>query len=126
MTDRAAWVRAAGKRPLTTDGRAASSTNRRTWSSFHAVQRSRAGDGFGVMVGDGVGVYDLDHVTDAEARAIAATIPEPILFAERSVSGAGVHIFVEAAEGPGTRRGRVERYTRARFIRMTGRAFALT
>lgn len=77
------------------------------------------------MLGCGIGCYDLDHVTDADARRFAATIPEPVIFAERSQSGVGVHIFVEAPESAGWRRTvdgiSVERYTRARFILVTGR-----
>lgn len=72
------------------------------------------------MLGDGLGCYDLDHVTLHQARVFAASVPEPIVFVERSMSGEGVHIFVLAAEGPGSKRGNVERYTRQRFIRVTG------
>jgi len=75
------------------------------------------------MLGGGLGCYDLDHVTDAEVNAFLATVTEPILFVERSVSGNGAHVFIEAAEGPGWRRDGVERYTRARFIRVTGERF---
>lgn len=100
------------------DGSPASSTDPATWATFADVQRG-AGDGFGVMLGGGIGCYDLDHVTDEEARELIARFPEPIIFMERSMSGEGVHVFVEAPEGPGARRGNVERYTRARFIRMT-------
>ena len=119
LTSGRRWVRARGKRPITTSGRAASTKDPRTWSSFAEVRRSSAGDGFGVMLGGGLGCYDLDHVSDDEIRAFLATVPERVLFAERSVSGDGVHVFVEAPEEPGWRRGSVERYTRSRFIRTT-------
>lgn len=89
------------------------------------MKASKVGDGFGVMLGSGLGCYDLDHVSDAEARELARAIPEQVLFAERSVSGEGVHVFVAAAEGPGWRRGKIERYSWGRFIRMTGRRFVL-
>lgn len=116
------WVRSDGKRPITPSGRPASSTNPATWSSFAQV-RTGAGDGFGIMLGDGLGCYDLDGVTDAEVRRFAATVPEPIIYAERSVSGRGAHLFISASEGRGSRRMvdglKVERYTRARFIRTT-------
>lgn len=76
------------------------------------------------MLGGGLGCYDLDHVTDAEVRDFLATVPEPVLYVERSMSGDGVHVFIEAPEGPGWRRVidgiSVERYTRQRFIRVTG------
>ena len=77
------------------------------------------------MLGNGLGCYDLDHVTDQEAKTFAATITEPIIYAERSMSGEGVHIFISAPEGPGTRTRNIERYTRGRFIRTTGDKFSL-
>lgn len=126
MTARDTWTRADGKRPITSSGAPASSTDPDTWAAFASVQGARVGDGFGVMLGGGLGCYDLDHITDDEARAFAATVPEPIIYAERSLSGEGVHLFISADEERGWRRGNVERYTRARFIRMTGRPFALT
>lgn len=76
------------------------------------------------MLGAGLGCYDLDHCSLEQARDIVAAIPERVLFVERSMSGDGVHVFVEAPEAPGWRRAvagvHVERYTRARFIRVTG------
>ncbi len=75
------------------------------------------------MLGGGLGCYDLDHFTDEQARAFIATIPEPVLFVERSMSGTGIHVFIKAPEGPGRRRDGIERYTRARFIRTTGVRF---
>lgn len=127
MTERKAWVRAVGKRPVHPDGSPASSTYSRTWSSFKDVQRG-AGDGFGVMLGNGLGCYDLDNVSDEAARWFIADIPERIVFMERSVSGRGVHIFIEAPEGTGIRWESdagvsVERYTQSRFIRVTGVRF---
>lgn len=121
------WVRAHGKRPITTAGDPASSTDPTTWSTYTAARRSQAGDGLGVMLGDGLGCYDLDHVTDAQAAAFVRTVTERVLYVERSLSGDGVHVFVEAAEERGWRRTlqldgepiSVERYTRQRFIRTT-------
>lgn len=106
------------------DGRPASSTDPATWSPYAVVAASSAGDGYGIMLGDGIGCYDLDSVSDGEARDLIAAIPEPVLYVERSVSGRGFHVFVEAPEGPGTKRWMVrhERYTRGRFILITGRA----
>ena len=76
------------------------------------------------MLGGGIGCYDLDHcvadgVIESWATKFVAGIPEPILYTEVSVSGTGLHVFVEAPEAAGTRLGNVERYTRARFIRCT-------
>lgn len=123
MTRRRQWVRADGKRPVQLDGRPASSTDPSTWA--HCVD-VKAGP-HGIMLGAGLGCYDLDHVTDVEARAFIATVAEPVVYVERSLSGEGVHVFVEAPEGPGWKRTvnglSVERYTRERFIRVTGETF---
>lgn len=129
LTEGRRWVRAVGKRPIRCDGGPASSTDPGTWSSHAEALASSAGDGLGVMLGGGLGCYDLDHVSDAEARAFLASVPERVLWVERSVSGAGVHVFVVAPEAPGWRRRvggvSVERYTRARFIRVTGARLVL-
>lgn len=132
------WTRADGKRPITTAGKPASSTNSSTWATLRDARSSRAGDGRGVMLGGGLGCYDLDHCDVEDAVVFAATVPERIVFAERSVSGQGVHLFFEAptptesatvAGGPHPHAGRryttptglqVERYTSGRFIRVTG------
>lgn len=117
------WVRADGKRPIRCDGTPASSVNPATWSTLAAVRESTAGDGFGVMLGGGLGCYDLDHVTDGQVRAFLASVGEPVVMIERSMSGEGAHVFIRADESPGWKRTvdgvSVERYTRARFIRTT-------
>lgn len=126
MTARESWVRADGKRPIQPNGRAASSTNVGTWHSFTAVQ-SGAGDGYGIMLGGGLGCWDLDDCFDGDdLKPWAAEIldAETPIYVERSVSGHGLHIFIEAPEGPGRKRGRVERYTKGRFIRVTGNQFS--
>jgi len=130
MTSRNCWTRADSKRPIRSDGSPASSTNPLTWSSYSEAKASTAGDGFGIMLGNGIGCYDLDHalidgqLTNSASEHLAA-ISEPILFTEVSHSGDGLHIFVSAPESPGIRRSGFERYTRARFIRVTGSAFQL-
>lgn len=120
MTKGRRWVRADGKRPMQLNGRLASTTSPATWATYNEVRHGP----HGVMLGYGLGCYDLDHVTDEQARKFAATILEPVVFAERSMSGNGVHIFVEAPESAGWKRTidgiSVERYTKARFIRVTG------
>lgn len=123
MTSGRRWVRAVGKRPVTVSGSAASSTDPSTWADYADVRASSVGDGFGVMLGGGLGCYDLDHVSDSDAREFVSQVAEQVLFVERSVSGAGFHVFVEAHEERGWKRGSVERYTRERFIRVTGDRF---
>lgn len=120
----ARWVRADGKRPITITGAPASSTNPATWSTYHEVLASSAGDGYGVMLGSGLACWDLDHCLDGDelapwAREVLESIDSP-LWIERSMSGTGLHIFVAAAEEPGRRSAGVEYYARRRFIRFTG------
>lgn len=134
LTSRARWVRrSALKRPLTVDGRSASSTNSGTWATYSEALGSKHGVGIGFVLGDGIGCYDLDHcltdgVPDSWVPDFIASIPERVIFAEVSQGGDGVHLFVEAPEGPGRkiRDGRsIERYTAGRYIAMTGRRFSI-
>lgn len=126
MRDTARWARAAGKRPIQIDGTPASSTNPATWSTYSKVLKSKAGDGFGVMLGGGLGCYDLDNALEDGAvkpwvREIIESIEEPIVYVEKSVSSRGLHVFVQLPEQRGTRRsvgdGSVEKYSYGRFIR---------
>lgn len=125
MRDARRWVRAEHKLPLMPSGVAASSTDSSTWSSFADVRRG-VGDGFGFIVGGGVACYDLDGaVVDGAllpwAVEFVASIPEPVIFTELSVSGTGAHVFVLADEAKVEKfnvgSGRVERYSRDQFIR---------
>ena len=124
------WVRASGKRPIMVDGSAASSTNPATWASFAEVQ-SGDGDGFGVVLdGSGLGCFDFDNCFDGgvlkpAVRDFIAGIAYPIVYVERSVSGNGLHVFVEAKKQRGFRRDGVEFYSWGRFIRMTLDSFKL-
>lgn len=121
MTRARRWVRADGKRPVRPDGSPASSTDPATWSSFSEV---RGAEGFGICLGDGLACWDLDDCIDGDVLAdwaaeILAAVDDP-LFVERSVSGRGLHIFVLAPEGTGRKVGKIEFYSRGRFIRTTG------
>lgn len=123
------WTRADGKRPVTVSGDPASSTDPATWASFATVQAG-AGDGFGVMLGDGLGCLDLDHCLDGDvlagwARERMDALRVPVLFIERSVSGAGLHVFTAEPEGRSVQGGWGGHYRHSRFIRVTGARFDL-
>lgn len=141
---RGRWTRAGGpkgKRPMQVNGRWASSTNPATWSDFDEVLDG-PGTGFGVMMGTqpgesvGVAVYDLDGVLDEAgnlapwAREALNRIEEPILFAEVSKSGRGVHVFVESVERPGIKpragEDEPEFYSHGRFVCTTLRPFDMS
>lgn len=125
LTDLPRWTRADCKRPIRCDGSAASSTNASTWTTYADVCSSSAGDGLGIMLGDGLACWDLDHVLSAdgvladEAQRVLDEVGERALWVERSVSGEGLHVFVEGA-GRSYQGERISYYSRARFIRVTG------
>lgn len=107
------------------DGTPASSTDSQTWDDFKTV-RSGAGDGFGFMLGDGFGCIDLDDCLAGGAvsdRAREVLEANPGCFVEYSVSGQGLHVFGLLGERRGMKRRGIEVYSRARFIRTTGRVY---
>ena len=78
------------------------------------------------MLGGGLGCYDLDNALEGGAvkpwaSDIIDAIEEPVVYVEKSVSGRGLHVFVQLPEQRGTRRsagdGSVEKYSYGRFIR---------
>ena len=127
LVSRATWTRRDGKRPIQCDGSPASSTNAATWAPYLAVLQANAGDGLGIMLGQGLACWDLDHCLDGGAvKPWAVEVLSGIngaIWIERSLSGDGLHVFVHADESPGWRRGGVEFYSRHRFIAVTGDRF---
>lgn len=119
------------KVPLTTAGSFASSTNLNTWTSYKTAAASTAGTGLGFMLGDGFACIDLDHcLIDGIPTEAAAAFLEayPGHHIEVSPSGDGLHIWGTAAEGGGIVRTQpdglhVERYSRERYITVTGRVY---
>lgn len=134
MRSRARWVRHdARKRPLTVEGYAASVTDPSTWCTYRAARASNAGVGVGFVLGDGLGCIDLDDalLPDGSVKPWARDVldeygPASIL-TEVSVSGRGLHLFRPMPEAPGRhiRDGdvKIEMYSRARYIAVTGRVF---
>jgi primase-polymerase (primpol)-like protein len=130
LTQKARFVRFTGsKRPITTAGKSASSTNPETWTDYATARASAKGEGIGFVLGDGIGCIDLDHaIKDGELLPWAAEVvaANPGTFTEVSMSGDGLHIFGLLAEAPGRkiRDGRnIEVYSKARYIALTGKAF---
>jgi len=135
MTSKPRWSRfantprAGGKptrRPIMANGRSASSTNPRTWTTYDVVKAAKSGDGIGFMLGDGIGAIDLDRCLAngrLEPWAQAIVNACPATYIEISPSGTGLHIFGHVVPGPGRgqRAGeRIEIYSRARFMTVTG------
>jgi primase-polymerase (primpol)-like protein len=138
MMARDRWIRWAPRRrkgvitkvPLTVAGRAASSTDPGTWSSFAAAQRSSAGAGLGYVLGDGIGCRDLDHcLVDGVPTAATAAFLAGFSghYIEVSPGGDGLHIWGRLAAQPGTKRTvdgiSVETYSTGRYLTVTGNVF---
>lgn len=109
------WAARDGKRPIQVSGRAASSTNPATWTSYDDV----ADRPHGVMLGGGLACWDLDGVLGEdgslhpEAAAVLAEVGDRALWVERSMSGRGLHVFVWGEEAKGVVGERVSYYSRA-------------
>lgn len=77
------------------------------------------------MLGDGLACFDLDGVIDAdgcvhpEAQQVLDRVGDSALWVERSLSGRGLHVFVESA-APSFQGPRVSFYSGGRFIAVTG------
>jgi len=130
MTSQARFVRYTSRKvPRTVQGRSASSTDARTWSTYDAAAASRVGEGVGFVLGGGIGCIDLDHcLIDGELAPWAADIvaANPGTYVEISRSGEGLHLFGHLEERPGrlVRDGRsIEVYSTGRYIALTGRPY---
>lgn len=120
------WVRHSRKRPITTAGRSASSTNSRTWTSLANVDAASVGDGIGfVLNGDGIACIDIDHClrSDGSLEPWAARLLRdvPPTWIEVSPSRTGLHVWGVATVGAGRmlkmpNGGGVEVYDRGRYI----------
>ncbi|MDX3145830.1 bifunctional DNA primase/polymerase, partial [Streptomyces scabiei] len=133
LTTRDRWVRrSAEKIPLTVAGKAASSTDPRTWSTHKDAAASSAGVGLGFVLSDedDVMCLDLDHcinpLTGRVAPWAAAILRDAgATYVEVSPSGDGLHIWGRAHVRQGRRIRRpdgtaVEIYGTGRYIAMTG------
>ncbi|MBP2341111.1 hypothetical protein JOF41_007365 [Saccharothrix coeruleofusca] len=126
LRERPRWVRhTAAKVPLTADGRAASSTDPTTWSTYEQVQHHQR-KGL-VLNGDGLVCIDLDHCLvdgrpTGRAAEILAALPDTYI--EVSPSGDGLHVWGYARVGAGRKLpGGVEVYGTGRYITITGKRF---
>lgn len=127
LRSRARWVRHTAKRPMTTAGRWASTTDPSTWSDHATAAASSTGDGIGFVLAaaDGIVVVDLDHCVGPDGAvapwALALLEVLPPTYTERGASGTGLHLWFRgslAGRGRKVRRGEVavEVYADRRLI----------
>mgnify|MGYP001594651775 CR=1 FL=1 len=127
LTSRDRWVRrSVEKVPLTIDGRAASSTNPASWTSYKKAKASDVGAGLGFVLGGGIGCIDLDYcIIEGKVTEWAQSVLDQVgpTWIEVSPSGDGLHLWGYLEEGPGRRRKGVEVYSVGRYITVTGKVF---
>jgi primase-polymerase (primpol)-like protein len=118
------------KLPVQASGRAASSTDPRTWTSFDEAAAGPARR-IGFVLGAGIGCIDLDHCLidgrpNEATRDLLAMMPETWI--EVSPSGDGLHVWGQLPEGAGrvsSFNGQsVEIYSAGRYITVTGNRWA--
>jgi hypothetical protein len=133
LRDLARWVRfESDKRPVTTSGSAASSTNPATWSTYDEAANATAGVGVGfVLNGDGIVCVDFDNCVDGSRVAPWAAdllASCPATFTERSISGNGLHVWGTGHLERGRKftmgDGGLEVYGKARYIAVTAKRWS--
>lgn len=128
LRERPQWcVAGPDKRPLMTNGRAASVTDPSTWTDFdsacRAAQAAGRHIGFVLTANDSLTCIDLDVKDDTpkeHRERFDRIISAFDTYTERSKSGLGFHVWVEGKIGRGRRRDGVEVYSQERFIICTG------
>lgn len=129
LRDRAQWCLAkpTEKRPLQINGRAASSTDPATWTDFETASRVAQEKGwhlgFMLSVDDPFTCIDLDVKGDVKAEDFALHIEMLDSYTERSVSGAGFHVWVEGKVEKAAKAPNIEIYSQDRFMICTGNAY---
>lgn len=128
LRDRPQWCVAGNdKTPYTVAGHHASSTDPSTWTDFDSVASAACAKGLHI----GYMLHENDPFTCIDMDVKDATPQEHVeryqriaamfdSYAERSRSGAGLHVWVEGKIGKGRKRDGVEVYSQARFMICTG------
>ncbi len=120
-----------GKRPRSPrTGGFASTTDPATWGTFEeavtmAERKGWRHVGYMLAADDPFAIVDLDDkaakpATDAEHEQFARIVADFDSYTERSSSGRGIHVIVNAKLPKGVHRGNVEVYSDARYMICTG------
>lgn len=120
-----------GKRPRNPKtGGYASATDPATWGTFDeatamAARKGWAHVGYMLSADDPFAIVDLDDKTtkpasDADREHFSRIVDELESYTERSSSGRGIHVIVNAVLAKGIHRANVEVYSQARYMICTG------
>ena len=122
------------KVPCQVSGKMASSTNRKTWNTFHnvleAYNNGSGFDGVGIVLTKDLGIvgHDIDNCVteDGELNETADLIVMTLdTYTEYSPSGTGIRAFsIGTKPEGGCRKGNVEMYDSGRFLTVTGEALS--
>lgn len=98
MRSQARWARCdARKRPVSDSGVPMSWNRPEAWGRYSVVSKAGYGVGNGFVLGDGIGVIDLDHciAEDGSLSLLAENVlrRNPGAYVEVSQSGRGLHVF---------------------------------
>lgn len=107
------------------DGLAALDVALEAWEDADPAAYRGGGLGYVFTANDPYTGVDLDHAVDPATGAIAPGAQQVVdqlqSYTERSCSGTGLHVLLEATLPPGRRRdGAIEMYDQGRFFTMTG------
>jgi primase-polymerase (primpol)-like protein len=112
------------KVPYSVNGDYARVNDPTTWASFDEVLAVGRGIGYVFSADDNFTGIDLDHVRDPATGRTEPSAWDIVRaldsYAEWSVSGAGIHIFIKATVDKGRRKDNVEIYDRSRYFTVTG------
>lgn len=124
------WVRCdERKRPVSASGALLLWSGADTWMSHSKALSAPYGAGLGYVLGEGIGVIDLDDCVrpDGSLSSLARGILEenPGAYVERSQSGRGLHVFGRISGNVCVRDAGLEVYAgdRKRFVWVTGDVF---
>src|SRR5690606_7359875 len=108
----------------------ASATDPATWGTFDeavamATRKEWSGVGYMLSKDDPFAIVDLDDkaakpASDAERGRFDIVVKDLNSYTERSSSGRGIHVIVQAKLPKGLHRGNIEIYSDARYMICTG------
>lgn len=114
------------KIPFSLNGKMASSTDEKTWSTYQEITKKHKNVGIVFSPEKTLLGIDLDKCLPLKDDAILQLIIEADTYTEISPSGTGLHLYLELTEPlklMANRSGAFEAYTEGRYFTVTGEAY---